>query len=469
MLNYNLEWSINSITFYDYLLIPLYLFVIFIFARKHSESFDIHFRKTFYKSLFFKIAGGLGVCLIYRFYYGWGDTTDYYYGAVDLAKQLYVNPNFFFKVIFGNNNYENLFLFSDVHSWEHIWRDPNSYSVVRFTSILAFLGFNFYLPMTMLLSSISFIGIWRLFTIFFREFNFVGKAMAFSFLFIPSVVFWGSGLLKDTYTFSATCWMIYSYYKVFIDRNKIVPNVVAIIIMSYILISIRPFMLYIALVSIILMLTHYYLTNVKSGFIRAISLILILVVFWGGGITALLYVGQNVGGGYNIDNLLEKAAITQQDLSREYYGENSFNIGTFEPTIPGILSKAPDAINAGLFYPYIWKANNPVMLIAGLENLLILLLTIYVLILIIVAIFKIGLRYMLKTLFDHPLIIFSLSYAIPFAFMVGLTTANYGALVRYKIPLIPFYMASMFIIIYKFNRTMNNSNKSYNFNFPLKR
>lgn len=469
MLNFNLEWSLQSITIYDYLLTPIYFAIIFLIAKRYTKRIDTISKKNLYNGLFFKISGGLGVCLIYRYYYGWGDTLDYYYGAVDLAKQLIDKPIFFFNILLGNTKHEDYFLFSKVHDWWHIWRDPNSYSVVRFTSILAFLGFNFYLPMTMLLSSISFIGIWRLFTIFFREFNFVGKAMAFSFLFIPSVVFWGSGLLKDTYTFSATCWMIYSYYKVFIDRNKIVPNVVAIIIMSYILISIRPFMLYIALVSIILMLTHYYLTNVKSGFIRAISLILILVVFWGGGITALLYVGQNVGGGYSIDNLLEKAAITQQDLSREYYGENSFNIGTFEPTIPGILSKAPDAINAGLFYPYIWKANNPVMLIAGLENLLILLLTIYVLILIIVAIFKIGLRYMLKTLFDHPLIIFSLSYAIPFAFMVGLTTANYGALVRYKIPLIPFYMASMFIIIYKFNRTMNNSNKSNNFNFPLKR
>jgi hypothetical protein len=151
--------------------------------------------------------------------------------------------------------------------------------------------------------------------------------------------------------------------------------------------------------------------------------------------------------------MLEKAAITQQDLSRDYYGENSFNIGTFEPTISGILEKAPIAINAGLFYPYIWKANNPVMFVAGLENLVLLMLSLYVLLLIIIAIFKIGPRYMMKKLFDHPLVIFSLSYAIPFAFMVGLTTANFGALVRYKIPLVPFYLASLFIIIHKFNRS----------------
>ena len=35
--------------------------------------------------------------------------------------------------------------------------------------------------------------------------------------------------------------------------------------------------------------------------------------------------------------------------------------------------------------------------------------------------------------------------------MVGLTTANFGALVRYKIPLIPFFFTSLIIIVNKFN------------------
>jgi hypothetical protein len=39
-------------------------------------------------------------------------------------------------------------------------------------------------------------------------------------------------------------------------------------------------------------------------------------------------------------------------------------------------------------------------------------------------------------------------FAIFFAFSVGLTTANYGALARLKIPCIPFYMCSLFILYY---------------------
>ncbi|OFX17431.1 MAG: hypothetical protein A2033_07845 [Bacteroidetes bacterium GWA2_31_9] len=450
----------QAITIWDYLILPIFLFIIYFIARniKKKLQSDNVSNSFFLSGLTFKIMGGLGVCLIYAYYYvGGGDTIAYFFGANDLIDLLYQDLSLFLSFLLGNNSIENFSHFNGLVNlngfWTYMYKDTNSFAVIRFTSILSLLGFKTFFGITIIIATLSYIGIWKLFSLFVREFKDIKKSLAFAILFIPSVAFWGSGILKDTYTLSATCWMVYSFYMVFIDKKKIFANVIAIIVMSYILLSIRPFMLYISLISLILMLTHFYLTNVKSAFIRFISLIMILIVFWGGGIFALVTLGEKAGGAFStIDGMLEKAAVTQQDLSRDYYGENSFNIGTFEPTIEGILAKAPLAINAGLFYPYIWKANNPVMFIAGLENLVLLLLSLYVLLLIIVAIFKIGPRYMLKTLFDHPLVIFSLSYAIPFAFMVGLTTANYGALVRYKIPLVPFYLVSLFIIIHKFNR-----------------
>jgi hypothetical protein len=45
-------------------------------------------------------------------------------------------------------------------------------------------------------------------------------------------------------------------------------------------------------------------------------------------------------------------------LKRDYYGGNSFDIGTFDPTIQGIIGKAPKAIMAGVYRPYIWDQVN---------------------------------------------------------------------------------------------------------------
>ena len=437
-------------------IVTMFGIIIVLFISRHIQKKNINKYpeyRYYSRGIFFKLILGLFLCLIYVYYYTYGDTIDYWRGSLDLSELLTSKPKVYFSIVFGNISYENYAQFVHYNVWYYMYRDPNSYAIIRFNSLLAPFSFNSYFVMTILLASLSYIGIWKLFRLFYNEFSEIGKYLAFAFLFVPSVAFWGSGIMKDTYTFSATCWLVYSFYKVFIHKEKILPNVIAIIVMSYILLSTRPFMLYICIVSIILMLTHYYLISVKGGFIKAISLVVIVVVFWGGGILLLTYLSKTAGGAYStIDTMLEKAVITQQDLSREYYGKNSFDIGAFEPSLPGILSKAPVAINAGLYYPYIWKTRNAVMLISGLENLFLLLLSLYVLVLIIVAIFKIGPRYMLKTLFNHPLVIFSLSYAIPFAFMVGLTTANYGALVRYKIPLIPFFLSSLFIIINRFNK-----------------
>jgi hypothetical protein len=92
-----------------------------------------------------------------------------------------------------------------------------------------------------------------------------------------------------------------------------------------------------------------------------------------------------------------------------------------------------------LFRPFIWDARNPVMVLSGLENLFMLLFTIYIVI-------KVKITTLLKSLFSNPLLIFSFLFAIFFAFSVGLTTSNYGALVRLKIPCMPFYLISLFIL-----------------------
>ena len=67
-------------------------------------------------------------------------------------------------------------------------------------------------------------------------------------------------------------------------------------------------------------------------------------------------------------------------------------------------------------------------------------------IVIMIMLFKIGLLRFFRYIFKDPYLIFSLVFTLTLAFGVGLSTANFGALVRYKIPFAPFF-ASMFFII----------------------
>ena len=81
------------------------------------------------------------------------------------------------------------------------------------------------------------------------------------------------------------------------------------------------------------------------------------------------------------------------------------------------------------------------MFISGIENFLFLILTLYI-------IFKVGIKSVYKVIAKEPLIIFSLIFSIIFAFSVGLASANFGALVRYKILAMPFFLVALFNTFY---------------------
>ena len=83
------------------------------------------------------------------------------------------------------------------------------------------------------------------------------------------------------------------------------------------------------------------------------------------------------------------------------------------------------------------------MLISAVENTALMLFLLYML-------YSVGVFSFARYVFTKPMILFSLVFAIFFAFAVGLTTSNYGSLVRYKIPSLPFLLASLYMM--RFNK-----------------
>jgi len=151
---------------------------------------------------------------------------------------------------------------------------------------------------------------------------------------------------------------------------------------------------------------------------------------------------------YRIDNVLDRAVVVNLDQKQEYYGGNSFDIGEFDANPISMLGKAHLAIAATLFRPYLWDAKNPVMLLSAFENTYILLLTIFLLV---------RLKFMgfFRLIGKNPLLLFSVLFSLFFAFSVGIATSNFGSLVRLKIPCIPFYISSLFVLKYFYEQQSN--------------
>lgn len=441
---------------FDIILPPLYLMIILIIASiiKNKKIKKYPEYKYFIPGLMVKVIGGIFVVFVYCFYYVGGDTIAYFESTVALNNMLLMkSPATYLSILAGNSSWENISVFDSSTGWPMYWRDPQSFSVVRFTSLLTLISFKSFLTTTILVATLTYTGIWKLFQLFRENFVEIEKNIAIAILFMPSVFFWGSGVLKDSYTICAASWLIVSVYYLFFKKEKIGFYLLALIISIYVLISLKPYIFFAAAAGCSIMIAHYYFKHAKNILIKYTIMPMVVVMVLGSGGFLLIKMGSSLGGDYaNMGTVIKKITVMQQDLVKEYYGENTFDIGAFEPTISGLLGKAPAAMIAGTFRPFIWECRNPIMMISGVENTAILFLFIYVILLSAVALFKTGFKYMLATTFDNSLVIFSLIFSFSFAFFVGISTANFGALVRYKIPLIPFLMASLFIIIRKYNR-----------------
>lgn len=79
---------------------------------------------------------------------------------------------------------------------------------------------------------------------------------------------------------------------------------------------------------------------------------------------------------------------------------------------------------------------------AALESLLLMFFTSYILL-------KAGFLRFIKWIFKDPLLMYCFLFAVVFGVFVGASTLNFGTLVRYKIPCLPFFSISLFLIFEK--------------------
>jgi hypothetical protein len=423
----------------DIVVAPILLIFIYLHAKaKQVKNIETNPSYKYYiYGMFLKIFGGISVCLVYVLYYGGGDTTNYFNDCRVMVNLLLKSPASLLKFLFQNDpdvwwelDYETGYIV--------YFSDPHAIFVVKLTWVLCLFAFKSFIGQTILLARISFWPIWRLYQVLIKEFPKLTRELAFALFFIPSVFFWGSGLLKDTITFSAVCLFASSYCTILIEKKSYLRNLIFIILAAVLLVKIKPYIFFAMLPGSILWFGGIQLSKINNNLVKSMTTPLLITVSLILGYVMLTLM-SNLLGDYSIDKVLEKAIVTQQDLKNERYQGNALDIGDFDASVKGVLYKFPAAINAALFRPYLWESNNLAMLMSGIENFLMLIFSIYLLV-------KLKVYNIFRLMFRHRILFFTVYFSIFFAFSVGLTTSNFGSLVRYKIPAIPFFIISLIII-----------------------
>lgn len=393
---------------------------------------DPEVAKYFMKGLYVKIIGALGTAIIYWYYYGGGDSIYYFWRAQKLREVLGKSFAVFWKLWVKDPlvyDYQTAGYFNALKA-----HDLSSYLVVKLAFLLSFPALNTYLVNALLFSVICYSGIWALFvkvTKLYPEVN--KKYLAWAVLFIPSVFFWGSGLFKDTVTLGCTCWLVVALDDLFIQRKKILRSLIIIVITGYLIGIIKSYILLAMIPAVLIWITYSYRNKIRNGFVRQAVTPVFLVVSAIAGIFILQQMGS-VFTKFNLENIEQKAEGMQRwhTARVEQKGSGSaYSLGHVDFSPTGLLSKAPAAINVTLFRPYPWEAGNPVMVISSIEAIIFLLLFLRI----IARRPFLALREMRK----DPFLLMSITFTLIFAFSVGFASYNFGALVRYKIPCLPFF------------------------------
>lgn len=394
--------------------------------------------RFFLPGLLVKIIGAISLGLVYFYYYKGGDTINYYQTATTLIDVLYDKPDTFMYLYFGKPFISEYYLMNSGYDFTYWVRDEYAFFVAKCFVPVLLLCAKSYMAAAVVVASVCYLSVWRLFLIFTREFPGIEKQFAWSILFTPSVVFWGSGIMKDSITFSAACLYVHGFYWYLTQKKYKIKYLVALFISAYLMISIKPYVFFALLPGSSLWFITLKINKLKSGFLKFIITPALIVL----GIVVGVFLLQTLGalfGAYSIEKIIGKASNSQQDLKQAYYGGNTFDIGNYEPTIQGMLSVAHKAIFATLFRPTVFDVRNIVMFLSALENAFILCFCVYLL-------FKLKIFYFFNLITSHPLLMFSFVFSLFFAFSVGVSISNFGTLVRLKIPCIPFFLSTLVIL-----------------------
>jgi hypothetical protein len=252
-------------------------------------------------------------------------------------------------------------------------------------------------------------------------------------------------MFKDTVCMFGLGWMVYTTFRIFVNRDFSFKNLFILTLSFYLIAVIKVYILLAFMPALSLWLLLSYSHKIQQWALRWFVNILFAVVTMVG----FLFLSQrfaNEMNKYSLENVAETAASTRGWIAYKSGDEGSrYDLGTFDPSLVGMLSKFPQAIAVTLFRPFLWESKKIIVLLSALEALLFLFFTLKVIALRKWKIFSlIG---------KDPNLMFFLVFSLIFAFAVGISSYNFGALSRYKIPCLPFYAALLVVGLYKDNKT----------------
>lgn len=427
---------------WDLLLTPIFLIILIAIAKtQRDKRYPIGhpLRDYFLKGLYVKFGGAIFIALVYQFYYGGGDTFNYFHHAQVINSAFDDSFGTWLDVITRQpiSRAPGVYPYAIQLEW---YNDPSSYTVAAIAAFFGIFCGTTYMPIAMLFAYFSFSGIWAMYRTFVNIYPRLHKELALAFLFIPSTFVWGSAVFKDTICMFGLGWLTYCTFRVFINKDFSVKNLLLLVLSFYLIYKVKIYILLGFMPALSIWLLTTYSSKIRTTALR----FLVKLAFIGAAIVAFFFFTSLFAKElkrYSLENIAKTAEVTRGWIAYSSGDEgSSYDLGEFDPSITGMLTKFPQAVVVTLFRPFPWEARKVIVMLSALEALLFSFFTFK-------AFKKSGIFKTFSLIGKDPNLLFFLIFSLIFAFAVGISSYNFGALSRYKIPCLPFYGAFLMILL----------------------
>lgn len=378
----------------------------------------------FFIPLFYIKLIGLAVFLMISISYSnLGDTFKYYEGSKLLFRVFLRSPWVYFKVIFSDNTYLHELLLGRYPN--NAFRGDFSFlSMIKMVSVFNTICFNSFWTVSILFCYLSFIGSWMMYEAF-KKINHLNSFQSILILFFPSIIFWTSGIMKDSFCYSllgVLFYLIIDFHQSSVVSSKFI-KIGAILLCGYLLLLVKWYVLF-------AFLGAYFLMQIILFFLNKIN-IWQTIIFTCFCVLIIIFIWYDA----NSDHLLTDRLILRikdfhnwhflMSNSKYSFGEIDYNLGT-------LLMYFPEAIFTTLFRPFLWEINSFFLSLSVVESF-------FLLLIFVLMIFKIR-ELRISKILNKPLLLWVLFFVILLSYIVGLSSYSFGALSRYRVPVIPFYI-----------------------------
>lgn len=356
-----------------------------------------------------------------------GDINKYHKAGLVLYSALEESPADYFKMVSGicADEPQLEYYYDKTDYWYKAWNYGllnDNRTVIRYNALLdLFTQGNIWLNL-IISAFVAFCGAYFLALAmlgFCKGRRWVAVISAF---LVPSVVFWSSGMMKECLVMFSLGLLMFSW--VSLCQKFGVLKLLVVLVSAWFL-FLAKFYVLLAMLPGMVVFALPAKFGAKKLLISSVAVFAVVVTlfFFSGSIFGYDLVYTIVRKQHDFINMVNAEA--------SYSGSN-IEIQELEPTFMGFASCLVPAYINVLFRPFVTEANSFVKLVCCAENVVFLLLFLYMCV-----------RF--KPIDEKQIrfVLFTLCFMLILYALIGMTTPNIGALVRYKIPVMPFLLCSM--------------------------